>query len=308
MNPAIVVVGSANLDLVYSVERIPQPGETLLATGASQHPGGKGNNQVIAVARAGAPVAFVAAMGTDEAASVLRAALDDAGAVMMVRETAAVTGTALITVDASAENTIVVNSGANAMLVELTASELAAIEAADYLLMQLETPLETVLAASRAARAAGTTVVLNAAPARELPAELVELVDILIVNEHEALLVASGIEAAGPLPPSVNVNNAAAVGEKLRSAIPAIVITLGGDGAMVVDSNGASHVPARKVEPLDTTGAGDTLCGALVAALSEGMTLVDATAFASAAAALSVQRKGAVPSIPVRAEIDAFLR
>lgn len=305
MKPTIVILGSANLDLVYSVERIPQPGETLLATGASQHPGGKGNNQVIAAARAGASVAFIVAMGRDAASSQLREALNDAGVDSMVREVDAPTGTALITVDESAENTIVVNSGANAALIALTETEASAIQAANYLLMQLETPIETVLAAARVARAANTVVVLNAAPARQLPVELLELVDILIVNEHEALLVASGIPTAGALPPAVNVNNAAAVGEKLRSAIPAVVLTLGGDGAMVVDSSGAVHVPAKKVEPVDTTGAGDTLCGALVAALAEGKSLVDATAFASAAAALSVQRVGAVPSIPTRAEIDA---
>lgn len=307
MASSIVVLGSANLDLVYTVKRIPMPGETLLATGASQHPGGKGNNQVIAVARAGASVSFIAALGMDAAAATLSEALDGAGVVDLVRRVDEPTGTALITVDERAENTIVVNSGANATLVDLTAEERSAIEAADYLLMQLETPLETVTAAAVIARDAGTTVVLNAAPARELPIELLELVDVLVVNEHEALLVASGMPSAGPLPPAITLNTAAAVGEKLRSVVRSVVITLGSEGSIVVEATGAVHVPAPSVDAVDTTGAGDTLCGALVAGLAEGKSLVEATTFATTAAALSVQRNGAVPSIPSRAEIDAFV-
>jgi ribokinase len=306
-NPRIVVLGSANLDLVYSVARIPEPGETLLATGATQHPGGKGNNQVIAVARAGASVAFIAALGTDSAGDLLKRSLEEAGVIDLVRRVDEPTGTALITVDESAENTIVVNSGANATLRNLTKPEADAIRAADFLLMQLETPLETVIEAASLASSAGTTVVVNAAPARELPVELLNHVDVLIVNEHEALIVAGGLPNAGPLPPTVSVNTAAAVAEDLRAAVPSVVLTLGADGAVVVNSSGAVHVPARKVTPVDTTGAGDTLCGALVAALAEGQDLVEATTFATAAASLSVQREGAVPSIPSRAEIDAIL-
>ena len=311
MQPRIVVLGSANLDLVYRVPRIPTPGETLLATGTAQHPGGKGNNQVIAVARAGASVAFIAALGKDAAAELLSESLAEAGVIDLIRRVDEATGTALITVDDNAENTIIVNSGANARLVDLTESERAIIAAADFLLMQLETPIDTVIDAARVGQAAGTTVVLNAAPARELPADLLGLVDILVVNEHEALTVAGGLAHSGlvntaSLPESVTVDTAGSVGEVLLAAVAAVVITLGSDGAVVIDENGVTHIPSPRVTAIDTTGAGDTLCGALVAGLAEGMRLRAATTFATIAAALSVQKTGAVPSIPFRREIDAF--
>lgn len=306
MSSGILVIGSANLDLVYRVPRIPGRGETLLATGATQNPGGKGNNQVIAAARAGGHATFIAALGTDAAAAPIRDALAGAHVVDLTRRVVEPTGTALITVDDAAENTIVVNSGANATLINLTAEELGAIAHAGYLLMQLETPVETISAAAAAAHAAGTIVVLNAAPARELPTALLRLVDVLVVNEHEALIVAAGLGASALLPAEVTADNAAAVGNLLRSVVESVVITLGGDGSVVVDGDGDTLVPAELVTAIDTTGAGDTLCGVLVAGLAEGMTLVEAVRFATAAAALSVQRVGAVPSIPLRAEIDAF--
>ena len=306
MQPRIVVLGSANLDLVYRVPRIPTPGETLLATGTAQHPGGKGNNQVIAVARAGASVAFIAALGKDAAAELLSESLAEAGVIDLIRRVDEATGTALITVDDNAENTIIVNSGANARLVDLTESERATIAAANFLLMQLETPIDTVIDAARVGKAAGTTVVLNAAPARELPADLLGLLDILVVNEHEALTVAGGLARAVSLPESVTVDTAGSVGEVLLAAVAAVVITLGSDGAVVIDENGVMHIPSPRVTAIDTTGAGDTLCGALVAGLAEGMRLRAATTFATIAAALSVQKTGAVPSIPFRREIDAF--
>lgn len=295
----VVVLGSANLDLVYRVERIPSPGETLLATGAEQHPGGKGNNQVIAVARAGADATFVAAIGTDAAGDTLAATLAEAGVRMLVRRVPERTGTALITVDAAAENTIVVDSGANATLRELTAGELAAIADADTLLLQLETPLETVQAAASAAHAAGTRTVLNAAPIQPLPDEMLAALDLLIVNEHEAAVLAEG----DPADPD-------ALASALLPRIPALIITLGAAGALIATREGRERIPGRKVTAVDTTGAGDTFCGALVAVLT-GTTLpalVDAARFATAAAALSVQHPGAVPSIPHEAAIRALLR
>lgn len=302
----IVVLGSANLDLVYRVDRIPAPGETVLASGAAQHPGGKGNNQVIAVARAGAAVSFIAALGADAAAGLLRETLRKAGVVDLAREVDGQTGTALITVDDAAENTIVVNSGANAQLRGLSGAEREAIAAASLLLMQLEIPIETIIEGARAAAASGTAVILNAAPARALPDDLVGLIDVLIVNEHEALLVAGSLRDAPALPSAVTVETAPRAGKALLAAARAVVITLGGDGAVVVDRTGAVHVPAPSVVAVDTTGAGDTLCGVLTAGLAEGMTLVDATTFAVHAAALSVQRDGAVPSIPSRSDIEEF--
>jgi ribokinase len=279
-----VVVGSANLDLVYRVAELPAPGETVLASGSSRHPGGKGNNQVIAVARAGAPVSFVASIGADANGDELVAVLESAGVDLHLRRPSTATGTALITVDDHAENSIVVDSGANADLVDLTDAELAVIARADVLLMQLESPLPTVEQGARAAKDAATSVVLNAAPFRPLPDELLALVDILIVNEVEAAALG---DAAG--------------------RVPALVVTLGADGAVVRENGRETTVAAPKVGAVDTTGAGDTFCGALVAALCEGRTLDEATQFAVVAGALSVQRVGAVSSIPTRAEIDAFI-
>jgi ribokinase len=293
----VVVLGSANLDLVYRVERIPKPGETLLATGAEQHPGGKGNNQVIAAARAGADATFIAAIGSDAAGDTLAATLEQAGVRMLLRRVPERTGTALITVDAGAENTIVVDSGANATLLDLAAVERDAIAAADTLLLQLETPLATVLDAARVARAAGTATVLNAAPIQPLPEEMLANLDLLIVNEHEAAVLAGG----DPADPD-------ALAATLLARVPALIITLGSAGALIATRAGTERIAGLRVDAVDTTGAGDTFCGALAAVMTDTSlsALVAASRFATAAAALSVQRPGAVPSIPVEAEIRAL--
>lgn len=301
------VVGSANLDLVYRVERIPSPGETVLARSADAVPGGKGNNQAVAAARAGADVVFVVALGRDEAGDRLAAGARAAGATVLDRRVDVATGTALITVDAAGENSIVVDSGANAQLTELTREERYAVAAADVLLLQLETPLGTVLEAATVARASGALVVLNAAPAQNLPPALLDVVDILVVNEHEAALLAPSA--------ATSEEAAAALAVDGRS----VVLTLGGAGSLVVPSGApAVPVPAHPVDVVDTTGAGDTFCGAFVAELDRAggrraaqsdrvAVLADAARFASAAAALSVQRPGAVPSIPTLEEIRAFV-
>lgn len=304
---SVVVLGSANLDLVYVVDRIPSPGETVLANGFASYPGGKGNNQVTAVARAGADVTFIAALGTDAAADPLLTSLRAAGVHDLIRRIDEPTGTALITVDTSAENTIVVDSGANAKLVDLTDAELSAIGEAGFLLLQLETPLSTVLAAARHAKAAGTYVVLNAAPIRDLPQDLLDAVDLLIVNEHEADLLAAQLDPGRTSVP-VTADEAARLAGELVRSVPAVILTLGPEGAVVLErgSETATHVPGIRVTAVDTTGAGDTFCGALVAALDRSPDLDDATRFATAAAALSVQRAGAVPSIPLEKEISDF--
>lgn len=298
---SVAVVGSANLDLVYRVERLPGPGETVLASSFESNPGGKGNNQAIAAARAGANTAFVAAVGSDAAADAVIGTLDEAGVTLLLRKTEHPTGTALITVDDAAENSIVVNSGANSALLKLTAEERSAIEAADFLLMQLESPLETVLEAARIASAAGTRVVLNAAPIDDLPDGLLDLVDILIVNEHEAATL---------------TGTAASLREVLAGSHATVITTLGSAGASIDSAGVTVSVPGTRVQAVDTTGAGDTFCGALTAALDEAVAagtdalsldvLEAATRFATAAAALSVTTAGAVPSIPTRQEIDDF--
>ncbi|MGO4534332.1 ribokinase [Leifsonia sp. 2MCAF36] len=302
-----VVVGSANLDLVYRVDRIPSPGETVLARSADAVAGGKGNNQAVAAARAGAAVTFVVALGSDTAGDRLAAEARATGATVLDRRVDAPTGTALITVDPAGENSIVVDSGANALLTGLRPDEREALAAADVLLLQLETPLETVVEAATQARAAGALVVLNAAPVRDLPAELLERVDILVVNEHEAALLA---------PETVTPGEAAAA---LAADGRSVVLTLGGAGCLVVPFGAEPvSVPAHRVAVVDTTGAGDTFCGAFAAELDRAggrtaiksdrsASLAAAARFATAAAALSVQRPGAVPSIPTLEEIRAFV-
>jgi ribokinase len=282
---SVVVVGSGNLDLVSQVERIPGPGETVLSTGFATHAGGKGNNQATAAARAGADTTFVGAFGDDEPGARLRAGLAADGVTLLVRTVPEPTGTALIAVSAAGENSIVVNPGANAALRDLTAEERAAVAGAGIVLLQLEIPLETVV---EAVRAATGTMVLNAAPAHPLPAAVLDAVDVLVVNEHEAALLGGA--------------------DHLLTTVPALVITLGAQGALVRTRAEATHVPGIPVDVVDTTGAGDTFCGALAARLDEGAPLPDATRFATVAAALSVRRAGAVPAIPTREEIDDFHR
>jgi ribokinase len=279
----VLVVGSGNVDLVSQVERIPSPGETVLSTGFATHAGGKGNNQATAAARANAHTTFIGAFGDDDNGARLLASLTDSGVHPLVRTTTEPTGTALITVADTGENAIVVNPGANATLTDLTAEERQAIAAANIVLLQLEIPLDTVI---EAARVATGTVVLNAAPAQSLPRTLLESVDLLIVNEHEA-------EQLGGA-------------EELLRAVPQLVVTLGASGAVVYTRDTTSVVVGIRVEVVDTTGAGDTFCGALVAKLGEGAALHEAVGFATAAAALSVGRAGAVPAIPTREEIDDF--
>lgn len=277
------------MDQIFRVQRIPAPGETVLSTGFSTAHGGKGQNQAVAAARAGASTEFISALGSDGFGTAIRSGLEADGiGATLVRELDAPTGTALIAVDDSGENTIIVEGGANARLTGLTHADESAIQAASVLVMQLEIPLETVEAAARVGRAAGTTVVLNAAPIRDLPDALLGLLDILIVNEHEAEHLAAGRP-----------------GTDLTDLVPTVIVTLGAEGAVVYGRDaGEVRVPAPSVTAVDATGAGDTFCGALAAALDEGQPIESALRFAVTAASLSVEHHGAVPSIPRRAAID----
>jgi len=280
---SVLIVGSGNVDLVSQVERIPWPGETVLSTGFATHAGGKGNNQATAAARASAHTTFVGAFGDDDNGARLLVSLKESGVHTLVRTSSEPTGTALITVARTGENAIVVNAGANATLTSLTTEERDAVAGAAIVLLQLEIPLDTVI---EAAKAATGTVVLNAAPAQPLPHELLEAVALLVVNEHEAALL-GGADA-------------------LLEFVPRLVVTLGAKGALIRTRDTTVRVPGIPVEVVDTTGAGDTFCGALVAKLDEGAPLEAAVRFATAAAALSVGRAGAVPAIPTREEIDDF--
>ncbi|ADD41985.1 ribokinase [Stackebrandtia nassauensis] len=298
---SVVVLGSANLDLVYDVDRIPAPGETVLSRSFESFPGGKGLNQAIAAARSGAEVHFLVALGKDAAGDRLAAEARDAGIDLRDRRVDAPTGTAVIYVDRDGENSIVVNSGANATLVDLTEAEVAAIAAANLLVLQMETPPTTVRAAARVAKANGTTVILNAAPSGSVPAALLGEVDILIVNEHEAADLA-GQTADAP--------------DQSLSALTthgcAVIVTLGAAGSLVgAPGQPTAKIPAITVTPIDTTGAGDAFVGAFAAALDNSgratnpdlRTLIGATEFATTAAGIAVQRKGAVPSIPTLEEV-----
>ncbi|GAA0624005.1 ribokinase [Kribbella sandramycini] len=292
MEPEVVVVGSANVDLVLPVRRIPRPGETVLAGVLTRGPGGKGANQAVAAARAGARTAMVAALGADDGGALLRDTLGQAGVdLALVGVSDAPTGTAIITVEESGENSIVVAPGANG---ELTLSAQAAelVGAAKVVLAQLEIPMATVAAAA----AAGSYFILNAAPAAELPAALLADVDLLVVNESEAEA------AAGP-------DRA-----RLLELVPAAVVTLGGAGAVILTrGHDEIVVPGVKVEVVDTTAAGDTFCGVLAATLAaasaiESITprdLTNAVRRANVAASLSVQAAGAVASVPHGDAIDA---
>ncbi|MET0806863.1 MAG: ribokinase [Lacisediminihabitans sp.] len=290
---SVTIVGSANMDIVFGVERIPGPGETLLATSAAKYPGGKGLNQAVAAARAGAPTGFIGAVGNDDHGEQLLATMADDGIeTALVRRSAADTGQALIMVDARAENAIVVSSGANADVVALTDPERTHLRAAGVLLMQLEVPLDTVREAASVAHAAGVTVMLNAAPARDLPAELLADLDVLIVNEHEACLLGRSDELA-------------AASATLAAQVPRLIVTLGSAGSVLYEHGAElTRVPAPRVTAVDTTGAGDTFCGAFAAAIATGVGFAPAAEFATVAAALSVQAVGAVPSIPFLTAIE----
>ena len=307
----IVVVGSLNVDLVVPVPRFPSAGETLLGGDYARHPGGKGANQAVAAARAGARVHMLGRVGDDAFGAWLVRGLDDDGIdTTGVHALAGVpTGVAFISVDEHAQNSIIVSPGANARLApsDLTA---AAFEGASVVLLQLEVPLPTVLAAARLGRAAGARVVLNLAPAQPLARDALRDVDVLIVNEHEAALLLGGSGDGSDTGDAVRAAPERAA-RRLTELVPSAVVTLGADGAAWADGDESGVVPGFAVEAIDTTAAGDAFAGALGAALAtaEGpeVSVHDALRFACAAGALAVTRPGAQPSLPRADAIRAFL-
>lgn len=296
MQPDIVVIGSINHDLTVMTARLPAPGETVLGSRHYSGGGGKGANQAVAAARLGAGVAMVGRVGDDDHGSALRAALAAEGIDVETIgfDEVAPTGVAVITVDEHAENTIVVSPGANDRLSpEHLDPELVA--GAAVVLVQLEIPLETVTAAAKLARG---TLILNPAPARPLPRELLEHVDLMVPNRSEL-----GILTGAPEP--ATVEEAAGLARRLGHG-GTMVVTLGAAGAVIVDGDGIVHIPAPEVDPVDPTGAGDAFCGALGQALSQGWDSIDALRRAVAAGALATTRPGAQTAMPTSEELEKF--
>jgi ribokinase len=298
----LLVVGSANADLVIGVERRPGAGETVLGSDLAVHPGGKGANQAVAAARLGARTALLARVGDDGHGRLLldsqRAAGVDTAGVLVG---GAPTGVALITVDPSGDNSIVVSPGANGRLTpgDVRAAD-ALLRASRVVSAQLEIPLETVVEVVRRLPE-GTRFVLNPSPPRELPAEVLAEVlaasDPLIVNEHEAKVVAGG-ELAGS--PEDWARALLALGPR------SVVVTLGAEGALVADAEGGARVAAVKVDAVDTTGAGDAFTAALAWRLGAGAELAEAAAYASRVGAAAVTRAGAQASFPTAEEVAAL--
>lgn len=304
-DPQVLVLGSLNLDVIIDLQRIPAPGETVLTDAVDHGAGGKGGNQAVAAARSGARTAMIGAVGTDDGAALLLDSLGGAGVDdASVRRLDGPSGTAYVMVDRSGENAIVVVGGANAQLTELTDADRSLLRRTPILLMQLETPMSTVTEAARIAHETGGRVLLNAAPYADLPEELLDAVDLLIVNEHEAALTARAILAGDP--PDDPADLAAA----LLTRVPAVLLTLGGDGSVLARRDADPiHTPARSVQVVDTTGAGDTFVGAYAAASADpAYDEAAALRFATAAAALAVQTSGAVASIPSRDRIENLLQ
>lgn len=300
--PRIVVVGSVNMDLVVASPRLPGAGETLLGGPLRTFPGGKGANQAVAAARLGADVTFVGCVGRDAWGSELRATLaaEKIDVTHLIARGGETTGVAVITVDAAGQNTIVVAGGAN-LAVSTRDVEAAreAIEQADAIIMQLETPVAAVQRAAEIARAADVPVILNAAPAQPLPAALLELIDVLIVNETEGRLLAK-------LPDETLLH--AQIASHL-SAISRghVIITLGKQGALHYDGIALTQRDAFAVKSVDTTAAGDAFVGALAVAWCEGLSVPESLSFACAAGALAVTKMGAIPSLPTRRELEASM-
>ncbi|MGD6745354.1 ribokinase [Streptomyces sp. BH106] len=294
----LLVVGSANADLVVGVDRRPAAGETVLGSDLALHPGGKGANQAVAAAKLGARTALLARVGDDAHGEMLRASMESAGVdASGVLRGGAPTGVALITVDPSGDNSIVFSPGANGHLTPedvRAAGELFA--GARVVSMMLEIPLETVAEVVRNL-ADGTRLVLNPSPPAPLPDEVLAACDPLIVNEHEAKVIAG--KDLGDDPEDW--------ARQLLSLGPrSVVVTLGSEGALVADASGSQRVPAVKVKAVDTTGAGDAFTAALAWRLGTGESLAEAAAYAAKVGAAAVTKEGAQASYPTAEEVSAL--
>ncbi|PTT27158.1 ribokinase [Pseudomonas sp. HMWF021] len=298
----VVVIGSLNMDLVTRAPRLPKGGETLIGHSFATVSGGKGANQAVAAARLGAQVAMVGCVGNDDYGVQLRDALlaeqIDCQAVSTVEDSS---GVALIVVDDNSQNAIVIVAGANGAMTPAVIDRFdAVLQAADVVICQLEIPDATVGHALKRARALGKTVILNPAPAsRPLPADWFAAIDYLIPNESEAAAL-SGMSVD-----SLDTAESAA-GQLIAMGAGKVIITLGAQGSLFANGQGFEHFPAPKVKAVDTTAAGDTFVGGFAAALASGKSEAEAIRYGQIAAALSVTRAGAQPSIPTMSDVQAF--
>lgn len=290
----VVVIGSSNTDMTIKGDRLPKPGETVLGGEFRMGPGGKGANQAVAAQRLGADVSFICKVGRDIFGDNAIAGYQKEGIdCSRILRSDKASGTALILVDGNAENCIAVAPGANADLTPEDVDSVAdVIRSADYLILQLEIPVESVLRAAKIAHEAGVYVILNPAPACHLPDELFGYISLITPNQTESALLSG-----------VGDNLDAAVEKLMQLGVKDVVVTLGSKGSLVISEGAKTLVPSLKVKAVDTTAAGDTFCGALCVALSEGCSLVDAARFATKASALTVQKMGAQDSIPFRSDI-----
>jgi ribokinase len=300
----LVVLGSVNADHVLQVPSFPRPGETLHGTGYAVIPGGKGANQAVAAARLGADVAFIACVGDDSFGVNIRETFKSDGinvdGVMIEKNTP--TGIAMIQVSATGENSICISAEANNHLTPVRLKPFSdLISAAEMLLMQLETPIETIQAAAETAKLSGTVVVLNPAPAQSLSDDLLKLVDIITPNETEAEQL-TGIKVK-------DMPSAQQAAEKLHNkGIKMVMITLGSEGVWLSEAAKGKQIKGFAVTAVDTTAAGDTFNGALLTRLLEKASVEESIRFAHAAAAITVTAKGAQTSIPNRQAVEQFLQ
>ncbi|KQZ14572.1 ribokinase [Mesorhizobium sp. Root554] len=296
----IIVIGSINLDLIATVDRLPGAGETVPGSGFSTAPGGKGANQALAAARAGGQVRMVGAVGKDnfasEALALLKGGMIDLSG---VGETFASTGTALILVGGDGENMIAIVPGANGSVVPGDLSK-AFLKKGDIVLLQHEIPLATVDAALDAAKKAGAVTILNTAPFRAEAAGMLAKADYIVANETEFDLYTEALSLSGR-------DRQARMKAFVQKTGHTIVLTLGGDGVMAATPEGFLQVPALAIKPVDTVGAGDTFCGYLAAGIAAALPLEEALWRAAAAGSLACLKPGAQPAIPLKAEVDAAL-
>jgi ribokinase len=302
MKKKIVILGSTNIDHIARVQRIPVPGETVGDGIYSKAFGGKGFNQAVAATRAGGNVTFLSSVGGDEDGRRIISYLQQLGAdtCNVIYKNDSPTGAAFIFVDDQGENCIVVSPGANK---ELKVAEVEAlsevIASADYLVMQMELPYDCAEAAAEIAMRNNTFVLLNPAPACKLTSRLMSMIDLLVVNEVESDIISGR---------SIDKIGVAMMAESLiKMGVKAVIITLGTEGCYLLDEKNSEKYPAYKVNAIDSTGAGDTFCGALITCLADNGHITGAIKFASAAAALSVQKLGAAPSVPIKEEIEHFI-